>query len=71
MENIKKDYYPTPTQVKFGIRNSEGEIEDNYGIAFKENVVCLGCGCPFDLNDEDVFIWEELDWHDIEDSLRP
>jgi hypothetical protein len=38
MENIKKDYYPMPIQVKFGQRNSEGEIEDNYGIAFKENI---------------------------------
>ena len=71
MENIKKDYYPMPTQVKFGQRNSEGEIEDGYGIAFKENVICLCCGYPLDLNDDDVFIWEELGWYDIEDQLRP
>jgi hypothetical protein len=71
MENIKKDYYSYPTQVKFGQRNDEGEIEDNYGIAFKENIICLCCGYPLDLNDEDVFIWEELDWRDIESQLRP
>jgi hypothetical protein len=72
MENIKKDYYPYPTQVKFGQRNDEGEIGDSYGygIAFKEHIICLCCGYPLDLNDEDVFIWEELDWQDIEDQLR-
>ena len=71
MESIKKDYYPQPTQVKFGLRYSTGEIEDNYGIAFKEHVICLCCGYLFELSDEDVFIWEEFGWYDIEDSLRP
>ncbi len=71
MENIKKNYYPYPTQVLFGERNPEGEIEDDYGIAFKDNIICLCCGYPVDLNDDDVFIWEEFGWYDIGDSLRP
>ena len=41
MENIKKDYYPRPTQVKFGQRDDEGNIRDDYGIAFQEYVICL------------------------------
>lgn len=71
MENIKKNYYPYPTQVLFGERNPKGEIEDNYGIAFRRHIICLCCGYPLDLNDDDVFIWEEFGWYDIEDSLRP
>lgn len=71
MENIKKDYYPYPTQVLFGERNPEGEIEDDYGIAFRRHIICLCCGYPLDLNDDDVFIWEEFGWYDIGDSLRP
>lgn len=71
MENIKKNYYPYPTQVLFGQRNSEGEIEDDYGIAFRRHIICLCCGYPLDLNDDDVFVWEEFGWYDIGDSLRP
>ena len=71
MENIKKDYYPCPTQVKFGQRDDEGNIRDDYGIAFQEYVICLCCGYTLVLNDDDIFIWEELGWYDIEDSLRP
>jgi hypothetical protein len=71
MENIKRDYYPYPTQVKFGQRDDEGNIKDDYGIAFQEYVICLCCGYPLVLNDDDIFIWEEFGWYDIEDSLRP
>lgn len=65
--DIKKDYYPFPTQVRFCQRLENGEFtEDNWGIAFHEHIICLGCGNPIDIDDEDVIVWAE-----IEDSWLP
>lgn len=71
MDNIKKDYYPFPTQVKFYQRLDEGEFSDeDWGIAFKDTIICLHCGQPIDLNDEDTFIVkEETEWVELDQSL--
>ena len=70
MENIKREFYSSPVQVKFGQRSDEdGVIYDNYGIAFQEYIICLYCDYPLVLNDEDIFVWEELDWIDIENQF--
>ena len=71
MENdIKRGFYSSPVQVKFGQRSDDdGVIYDNYGIAFQDHIICLCCGYPLALNDEDLFVWEELDWHDIENQF--
>lgn len=45
MDDIKELYYPFPVQVKFAQRLDDGEWdEDNWGIAFHEDIICLGCG---------------------------
>ena len=71
--NIKKDYYPYPTQVKFCQRLDDGDFtEDNWGIAFHEHIICLHCGQPIDLDDDDLIVWKEAideDWCDLAQSL--
>ena len=71
--NIKKDYYPYPTQVKFCQRLDDGELsEDYWGIAFHEHIICLHCGQPIDLDDDDLIVWKEAideDWCDLAQSL--
>lgn len=66
MDDIKELYYPFPVQVKFAQRLDDGEwSEDNWGIAFHEQIICLGCGQPLDI-DDDVIVVDE-----IKDSWMP
>ena len=66
MDDIKELYYPFPVQVKFAQRLDDGEwSEDNWGIAFPEDIICLGCGQPIHI-DDDVIVVDE-----IKDSWMP
>lgn len=67
--NIKKDFYAYPTQVRWGEMSEEGEMEEHYGIAFQDKIICGGCGHPADLSDEWVCVFEELPWVDIEEFI--
>ena len=68
--DIKKDYYPTPTQVRWGQMDDDGRLEEYFGIAFKDKVICGCCGYPADLDDEEIYIFEELEWIDIADAIE-
>ena len=66
MNDIKELYYPFPVQVKFAQRLDNGQwSEDNWGIAFHEHIICLGCGQLIDLDDEVIVVDE------IKDSWMP
>jgi hypothetical protein len=60
MDDIKELYYPFPVQIKFAQRLDDGQwSEDNWGIAFHEQIICLHCGQPVDL-DDDVIVVDEI-----------
>ena len=69
--NIKKDYYPSPVQVRFCQRLEYGSFtEDGWGIAFQDHIICLGCGQLIDLNDYDTIVWEQIDeWVSCDEEL--
>lgn len=68
--NIKRDFYPTPTQVRWGEMNDAGIIEEYFGIAYQEKVICGCCGGLIDLNEDYLYIFEELEWIDIADAIE-
>ena len=68
--DIKKDFYPYPTQVRWGEMSDEGQLEEYFGIAFKDKIICGVCGEPIDLDDEGVYIFEEFEWVDISDAIE-
>lgn len=68
--DIKKDFYPTPTQVRWGEMSDDGELTESFGIAFKDKIICACCGYPVDLDDEDIYIFEEFDWIDISEAIE-
>lgn len=68
--NIKKDFYPFPTQVRWGEMNDDGQLEGYFGIAYQDKVICGGCGEPIDLSEDYVYIFEELEWVDIADAIK-
>ena len=68
--DIKKDFYPYPTQVRWGEMDDDGQLEEYFGIAFKDKIICGCCGEPIDLDDEGVYIFEEFDWEDISDAIE-
>ena len=68
--DIKKDYYPYPTQVRWGEMDEEGQLEEHFGIAFKDKIICGCCGLPTDLDDEGIYVFEEFDWIDISDAIE-
>ena len=68
--DIKRDFYPIPTQVRWGEMNDEGQLEEYFGIAFKDKIICGCCGCPIDLDDEDIYVFEEFEWVDIADAIE-
>ena len=68
--DIKKDYYPYPTQVRWGEMDEEGQLEEHFGIAFKDKIICACCGYPVDLDDEGIYVFEEFDWIDIADAIE-
>lgn len=67
--DIKSDFYAYPTQVRWGEMSDEGEMEEYYGIAFQDKIICGGCGHPADLDDEYVYVFEELPWVDLEEAI--
>lgn len=67
--DIKKDYYSYPTQVRWG-EMDDGEINEYFGIAYKDKVICGCCGYTADLNDEDIYIFEKFDWIDISGAIE-
>lgn len=68
--DIKKDFYPYPTQVRWGEMSDEGQLEEYFGIVFKDKIICSVCGEPIDLDDEGVYIFEEFEWVDISDAIE-
>lgn len=68
--DIKKDYYSYPTQVRWGEMDDEGQLEEYFGIAFKDKIICACCGFPADLDDEGIYVFEEFDWIDISDAIE-
>ena len=72
MDDIKELYYPFPVQVKFARRIDDGQwSEDNWGIAFHEHIICLGCGQPIDLDDEVIVVeyFANEDWVPCDEEL--
>ena len=68
--DIKKDFYAIPTQVRWGEMNDAGQIDEYFGIAYQGKVICGCCGCPIDLNNEYIYVFEELEWIDISDAIE-
>lgn len=68
--DIKRDFYPTPTQVRWGEMQDNGEIDEYFGIAYQDKVICACCGGVAPLNDEEVYVFEELYWEDISDAIE-
>ena len=68
--DIKKDFYPFPTQVRWGEMDDDGQLEEYFGIAYQDKVICGCCGEPIDLNEDYVYIFEELEWVDIADAIE-
>ena len=68
--DIKKDFYPTPTQVRWGETSDDEELIENFGIAFKDKIICACCGGTVDLDDEDIYVFEEFDWIDISEAIK-
>ena len=66
---IRKDFYPIPTQIRWGEMSDDGELIENFGIAFKDKIICACCGGTVDL-DEDIYIFEEFDWIDISEAIK-
>ena len=54
--DIKRDFYSTPTQVRWGEMNDAGLIDEYFGIAFKDKIICGCCGEPIDLNKDYIYI---------------
>jgi hypothetical protein len=70
-ENVKKEYYPAPTQVIFEERNESEFLGMAHGVAYQNKIICLHCGYPIDLNDDDVFIWKEFSpWMSVTEFLE-
>jgi hypothetical protein len=72
MDDIKELYYPFPVQVKFAQRLDDGEwSEDNWGIAFHEQIICLHCGQPIDLDDDVIVVrdFANEDWVPCDEEL--
>ena len=67
--DIKKDFYPTPTQVRWGETSDDEELIENFGIAFEDKIICACCGGTVDL-DEDIYVFEEFDWIDISEAIE-
>jgi hypothetical protein len=69
--NIKKDYYSYPVQVRFCQRLDDGSfMDDDWGIAYQDKIICLACGELIDLDDDDTIIWEECsEWVELSQSL--
>lgn len=65
MDDIKELYYPFPMQVKFAQRLDGEWSDDNWGIAFQEYIICLGCGQYIHLDDNVIVVDE------IKDSWIP
>ena len=68
--DIKKDFYPYPTQVRWGEMDDEGQLEEYFGIAYQEKIICGCCGKPIYLDEDYVYIFEEFDWIDISDAIE-
>ena len=68
--DIKKDFYPYPTQVRWGEMDDEGQLEEYFGIAYQEKIICGCCGKPIYLDEDYVYIFEELEWVDISDAIE-
>ena len=68
--DIKKDFYPFPTQVRWGEMNDAGQIDEYFGIAYQDRIICACCGGMYFLDDEDIYIFEELEWVDISDAIE-
>ena len=68
--DIKKDFYPIPTQVRWGETSDDEELIENFGIAFKDKIICGCCGGTVNLDDEDIYVFEELEWVDITDTIE-
>ena len=68
--DIKKDYYPYPTQVRWGEMKDNGEIDEYFGIAYQDKIICGCCGFPADLNEDYIYVFEELEWVDISDAIE-
>lgn len=68
--DIKKDFYPYPTQVRWGEMDDEGQLEEYFGIAYQEKIICGCCGKPIYLDEDYVYIFEELEWVDIADAIE-
>lgn len=67
--DIKRDNYSIPTQVRWGETNDAGQTEEYFGIAYQDKLIC-GCGAVIDLNDEEVYVFEEFDWMDISKEIE-
>lgn len=50
--------------------DDDGQLEEYFGIAFKDKVICGCCGYPADLDDEGIYVFEEFDWIDISDAIE-
>lgn len=71
VENVKKEYYAAPTLVIFE-ETDEGEfLGQNYGIAYRDRIVCIHCGHPVNLNDDELIVWKEFpEWVDMAEFLE-
>ena len=68
--DIKKDFYPTPTQVRWGEMDVDGQLEVYFGIAYQDKIICACCGGIRFLDDEGIYVFEEFDWIDISDAIE-
>ena len=68
--DIKKDYYSYPTQVRWGEMDDDGHLEEYFGIAYQDKIICACCGESVDLNEDYVYIFDELKWVDIADTIK-
>ena len=68
--DIKKDFYAIPTQVRWGEMNDAGQIDEYFGIAYQGKIICACCGGIHFLDDEEIYVFEELEWVDISDAIE-
>ena len=67
---LNRDFYSIPTQVRWGEMQDNGEIDEYFGIAYQDKVICACCGFPADLNNEYIYVFEEFEWVDISDAIE-
>ena len=50
--------------------DDDGQLEEYFGIAYQDKIICGCCGELIDLNEDYVYVFSELKWVDIADAIE-